>query len=252
MKRGSAAFLAAFVMVGALLPASAGAAAGRPRIVKAAVIDANGDQSADKVVLTYSEKIRHRRDDDGRYPFRIEGFTIRAIKAAKGTKLLTILLKPHKASDVGRRAVVTYRHTQKGAVTDRAKNQAVEQTFKKVLALAAPVPTATERLLTAEVQGPGSVVSSPEGIACPPTCSAVFPTSTSVTLEAVVGPQEGAAFVGWEGSCTGTQPSCSLTLLEDAGVSATFELQEEDPPSDGGVITLPPLPSDPLPIPPLP
>jgi hypothetical protein len=42
-----------------------------PRIVAAAMLDADGDARSDRVRLTYSERIRHVRDADGRYPFAV-------------------------------------------------------------------------------------------------------------------------------------------------------------------------------------
>ncbi len=43
-----------------------------PRIVAAAMVDLNGNARADRVRLTYSERIRHVRDHDGstRSPWR--------------------------------------------------------------------------------------------------------------------------------------------------------------------------------------
>ena len=42
-----------------------------PRIVSAVVEDSNGDARADRLRLTYSEPIRHRKDTDGHYPFAV-------------------------------------------------------------------------------------------------------------------------------------------------------------------------------------
>src|SRR5262249_8305071 len=51
--------------------------------------------------------------------------------------------------------------------------------------------------------GAGTVTSSPDGINCGNTCSASFPTNSSVTLTAAAA--AGSVFVGWSGGgCSGT------------------------------------------------
>jgi hypothetical protein len=59
---------------------------------------------------------------------------------------------------------------------------------------------------------PGLVTSTPAGIRCGATCTAVFPVGTIVTLTASEVPGTGATFVGWEGACSGTEPTCVLTM----------------------------------------
>jgi hypothetical protein len=66
----------------------------------------------------------------------------------------------------------------------------------------------------------GSVSSTPAGIACGMSCSRGFDVGTRVTLTAT--PEEGWRFAGWSGGgCTGTGP-CTLTLLADTTIGATF------------------------------
>jgi len=50
-----------------------------PRIVSAAMEDANGNSRADRVRVTFGERVRHRPDRDGRYPFTVAGYRIRSI-----------------------------------------------------------------------------------------------------------------------------------------------------------------------------
>jgi hypothetical protein len=64
----------------------------------------------------------------------------------------------------------------------------------------------------------GTVVSTPQGIACPGVCSAQFADGTTVSLAATS--TAGNTFV-WSGACTGSA-GCSLTLSADASVTATF------------------------------
>ena len=66
--------------------------------------------------------------------------------------------------------------------------------------------------------GTGTVTSSPAGINCPTTCTASFPSGTSVTLTATAG--SGFQFSGYGGACSGT--SCQIVVSSDQSVSATF------------------------------
>jgi hypothetical protein len=71
--------------------------------------------------------------------------------------------------------------------------------------------------------GTGTVVSSPAGLNCASTngtCSASFPSGTSVTLTAT--PVGSSAFGGWTDGCVGSSSSCTFVLQDDTAVSATF------------------------------
>lgn len=70
--------------------------------------------------------------------------------------------------------------------------------------------------------GEGRVVSSPSGIDCGPTCSALYPTGTPVTLTAE--PAPGTRFAGWSGECSGTG-TCMVVAGPTASVSGTFHRQ---------------------------
>jgi uncharacterized repeat protein (TIGR02543 family) len=73
--------------------------------------------------------------------------------------------------------------------------------------------------LTVTVGGSGTVVSLPDGIACPPTCSAQFVEGSAVGL--VAQPQYGYAAAWSDAACT-DPGSCLLTLDADVSASATF------------------------------
>jgi hypothetical protein len=76
--------------------------------------------------------------------------------------------------------------------------------------------------------GSGSVSSSPAGIDCGATCSALFDEGTSVTLTAT--PAAGSTFTGWSGAgCSGTG-TCTVTANADATATATFALNATPPP----------------------
>ena len=70
--------------------------------------------------------------------------------------------------------------------------------------------------------GTGSVTSDPGSIACGPTCSAVFPAGTVVTLAASA--DAGMLFAGWSGACSGTGP-CVITMDGAKAVTATFDVE---------------------------
>jgi hypothetical protein len=74
--------------------------------------------------------------------------------------------------------------------------------------------------------GSGTVSSTPAGIMCGTTCSASYPSGTSVALTAVV--PAGSTFTGWSGACSGSG-SCSVTLMSATTVTATFTQQYHRP-----------------------
>jgi len=67
--------------------------------------------------------------------------------------------------------------------------------------------------------GSGTVTSTPSGIDCGNTCSALFNYNAIVTLTAAA--DSGAVFTGWSGACTGTG-TCTLRMSETRDVTATF------------------------------
>ena len=90
-------------------------------------------------------------------------------------------------------------------------NASVQATF-------APLP-AGQFALTVHTYGIGTVVSSPGGISCGPSCSAGYPGGTVVTLNAV--PGTGFQFGGWSGACSG-MGACVVTMDFVQFVDATF------------------------------
>jgi hypothetical protein len=79
-----------------------------------------------------------------------------------------------------------------------------------------------DRRLTVTVEGNGTVTSSPAGINCPQTCSALFASGTTVTLTAA--PGTGFRFERWAPlvECS-TDPTCRVALTtNDRPVTATF------------------------------
>src|SRR5438067_6208786 len=81
-------------------------------------------------------------------------------------------------------------------------------------------PPEDQRTLTVSITGPGTITSSPAGIDCGSTCSAIFASGTKVTLAAA--PATGAHFKEWGGACSGTG-GCTVTLSANAAINATFD-----------------------------
>jgi surface protein len=75
-------------------------------------------------------------------------------------------------------------------------------------------------LVTKDGAGSGVVTSSPAGIDCGAECEAIYAAGTVVTLTATA--DDGSAFVGWSGSCAGTDLSCQVTMDAAKGITATF------------------------------
>ncbi|MBI3073922.1 MAG: SBBP repeat-containing protein [Deltaproteobacteria bacterium] len=71
------------------------------------------------------------------------------------------------------------------------------------------------------VTSPGGVVaSSPTGIYCGALCVATFDEGAEVTLTALA--ENGGAFTGWSGACSGTAQNCTLTVDGPKQVEANF------------------------------
>lgn len=104
-----------------------------PRVVAAAMVDANGDFRADRLRLTYSERIRHAPDRDGRYPLVVSGYRIRSLGAAGG-RILLVFLVEKRTPDAKAQPAIWYHRTTSKPIKDWSGNQAVPQGFRLVRA----------------------------------------------------------------------------------------------------------------------
>ncbi len=70
-------------------------------------------------------------------------------------------------------------------------------------------------------QGSGRVETATRDIDCGPDCSSHYGSGTEVTLTATA--ESGSRFAGWSGDCSGTAPTCRITLDRAAAVTAQFD-----------------------------
>lgn len=191
-----------------------------PRIRAAEMVDSDGDLFADRLVLTYNEKVRHKKDADGRYPFTVEGYEITSVGRARGKKV-TVLLEQALLPDGLESPNVIYKRVKKQPVRDRAGNQARKQTFRRTQSWLDAGGGGDTVTLTVEKAGTGDaqILSVPPGIDCGETCTAEFAPNTPVALNAstLIGS------VTWSGCLdpTGLLP-CTVIMDADKTVTATF------------------------------
>lgn len=74
--------------------------------------------------------------------------------------------------------------------------------------------------VTLESSGPGTVQSVLAGSPCAPNCVWTLDFGTELKLDAM--PAAGAHFGGWDGVCTGSEPSCTLRVGKDLILRARF------------------------------
>lgn len=86
--------------------------------------------------------------------------------------------------------------------------------------------------LTVTTVGSGTVTSAPEAITCPTACAFTFPFGAVVKLTAK--PLSGSSFAGWSGDCAGLV-DCTISMLKDRSVTATFSRAGPPPPPPGCV-----------------
>ena len=80
-------------------------------------------------------------------------------------------------------------------------------------------PTASFQLKLS-TSNPGVVTSDVGGINCGTACSATVAPGTAVTLTAT--PPAGKTFASWSGACTGTAPTCTVTVTANLSAKANF------------------------------
>jgi Divergent InlB B-repeat domain len=82
------------------------------------------------------------------------------------------------------------------------------------------VPQQPLTVSLAGVAGTSTVKSDAPGIDCPTVCSIAWDGGTRVSLEAI--PAEDLRVIGWSGACTGTSPTCEVTMDRPQTASVRF------------------------------
>lgn len=85
-------------------------------------------------------------------------------------------------------------------------------------------PTTYTLTITIAGTGAGTVVSTPTGISCKPTCQASFAAGTSVVVTASA--SKGSYFQGWTGACKGSAGKCTVTMNSNLSATATFNINK--------------------------
>jgi len=82
------------------------------------------------------------------------------------------------------------------------------------------VPATLLYTLSVTHSGSGKVTSSLKGINCGKQCVHAYTVGSTVTLTAI--PAKKHLFQGWSGACSGTAPTCTVPMLKNTDVTATF------------------------------
>jgi hypothetical protein len=83
--------------------------------------------------------------------------------------------------------------------------------------------------VTVTGSGHGTVTSSDGQLSCPTVCTDAVTAGSSLTLTAA--PDTSSSFGGWSGACSGTQPTCTLSVTGATAARASFNAK---PSSSGG------------------
>ena len=221
MRRTALAGAVALVLLATAQPSLSAADRKPPKVAKAAMLDKDEDGFADRVLLTYTEKIKHRPDDDGTYPFRVVGYRITRVSRANGAKELTLTIRERTKTDPNSEPNILYDRGRDEAVLDGAGNEARTQTFKNTKPFLS-LPEGSS-LLIVNVEGPGTVTTLDGDFACATSCYVVVSDTPVLILSAQ--PDEGSTFGGWSDACadSSSQTLCTLLMDSDKQVGAAFE-----------------------------
>lgn len=95
--------------------------------------------------------------------------------------------------------------------------------YSNIASKSIPMPERYSLSISKLGTGNGTITSTPMGINCGSLCEFSYPIRTEptkVTLKATV--DSNSYFVGWEGACGGSNPTCTLTIENDLDVVAIF------------------------------
>jgi hypothetical protein len=167
-----------------------------PKLKAAVMKDTDHDGKADVLVLTFSERVVHRRDADGRYPFTVSGYRLRFVGAA-AAKTIALALVEKPAPDGTAAPAVTYRRTTSKPVRDRAGNQATRQTFRGTRPTGFVADTDGDGFLPPADCAPADAAIHPGAADLPE------PTFTDANCDGIDGDKASAVFVSPTGANSG-------------------------------------------------
>jgi hypothetical protein len=230
------AYLTLFVVLGggaysAAATLSAASDSRPPRIVAAVMQDADGDARADRLRLTYSERVRHAADRDGKYPLRVAGYRIQVVGKANG-KTIHLTLAEQAGADAAARPAVRYARTRAagGRVVDRARNQAATQAFRTTRAHGNQ-PGTTQQPLPGPGPSPatdGDGDGTPDAEDCAPADAAIAPGAADLpdlafvdsNCDGIDGAEKNAIFVSGAGDNTNPGTRVAPKREINAGIVA--------------------------------
>lgn len=217
-------------LVGLVVVLAASAAPDRrpPRVVGAVMIDSDNDARADRLRVMYSERVVHRADRDGRYPFVVAGYRVRSVGKASGKGLVVVLVE-HADPDTDAAPTVRYRRSKNQPVRDRAGNQAVGQLFVRTRAHGHVPPASPPPPAPAPLDGDAD--GTPDADDCAAKDAAIHPGAADVpdlafvdsNCDGIDGTETDAVFVSPNGKDTdpGTKSRPMREVTRAVEVAAT-------------------------------
>jgi len=202
-----------------------------PKIVGAAMADADRDGRGDALRVTYSEQVRHARDANGTYPFAIAGYRIRSIGLASGREVVVRLVE-RRAADTKARPVVRYRRTASQPVSDGSGNQAVAQTFRGTRSHGiAPPPKLDPKPKPSDADGDGTA----DAQDCAPKDAAIHPGAADApdlgfvdaNCDGIDGDEQRAVFVSTSGKDTNPGTKAAPKRQVQAAVTAAAPAKKD-------------------------
>ena len=121
-------------------------------------------------------------------------------------------------SDTGLSALTTYYYEVRAAKSETCNSAS------SIQVVATTTDSCSLTVSNSGAVGAGAVSSTPAGISCGADCSEPYAYNTSVTLTAT--PTTGYVFQRWNGACSGTSETCTVTMAQARWVQASFNKPE--------------------------
>ncbi|EDN72333.1 conserved hypothetical protein [Beggiatoa sp. SS] len=105
--------------------------------------------------------------------------------------------------------------------TTAVKTTTCEVTMSQAQNVTAIFKSVPPNTLKVQLQGNGTITSSPSGINCGTDCDEQYTPNTSITLTAT--PDKDYVFANWSEACQGNTATCTVNMSADQSVTATFD-----------------------------